>query len=61
MKFKRLLITIILAFFVFYSSNAYLNKLQDKKNIDKYGAEAADNNKGQKGGNEILVLLVGVD
>lgn len=61
MKFKRFLTTIMVALFVFFSSNAYLNKLQDKKNIDNYGAEAAENNKGKKVDNEILVLLVGVD
>lgn len=61
MRFKRFLITIMVALFVFFSSNAYLNKLQDKKNIDNYGAEAAENNKEKKVDNEILVLLVGVD
>ena len=61
MKFKRFLITIFLAFFVYFTSNAYLNRLQDKKNIEDYGSEAAVTNKGKKVDNEILVLLVGVD
>ena len=61
MKFKRFLITILAGFLVYFSSNAYLNRLQDKKNIDDYGTEAAENNKRKKVANEILVLLVGVD
>lgn len=61
MKFKRFLITIFLAFFVYFTSNAYLNRLQDKKNIEDYGTEAGVTNKGKKVDNEILVLLVGVD
>lgn len=31
MKFKRFLITILAGFLVYFSSNAYLNRLQDKK------------------------------
>lgn len=61
MKFKRFLITVFLAFFVYFTSNAYLNRLQDKKNIKDYGNEAAVSNKGKKVDDEILVLLVGVD
>lgn len=61
MKFKRFLITVFLAFFVYFTSNAYLNRLQDKKNIKDYGTEAAVSNKGKKVDDEILVLLVGVD
>lgn len=61
MKFKRFLITVFLAFFVYFTSNAYLNRLQDKKNIQDYGNEAAVSNKGKKVDDEILVLLVGVD
>ena len=61
MKFKRFLITVFLAFFVYFTSNAYLNRLQDKKNIQVYGNEAAVSNKGKKVDDEILVLLVGVD
>lgn len=61
MKFKRFLITVFLAFFVYFTSNAYLNRLQDKKNIEDYGTEAGVTNKGKKVDNEILVLLVGVD
>lgn len=61
MKFKRFLITVFLAFIVYFASNAYLNRLQDKKNIQDYGNEAAVSNKGKKVDDEILVLLVGVD
>ncbi len=61
MKFKRLLITILTVVIVYFSSNFFLNRLENKKNISNYGNEAADENKYQKVDHEILVLLVGVD
>ena len=61
MKLKRFFITILTIALVYFTSNAYLNRLQDKKNITNYGEEASYKNKNQKVDKEILVLLVGVD
>ncbi|EEB36589.1 cell envelope-like function transcriptional attenuator common domain protein [Anaerococcus hydrogenalis DSM 7454] len=61
MKFKRLLITLLTVATVYFGSNLFLNRLENKKNITNYGKEAASENKYQKVDHEILVLMVGVD
>lgn len=61
MKFKRLLITLLTVATVYFGSNLFLNRLENKKNITNYGKEAASENKYQKVNHEILVLMVGVD
>lgn len=61
MKLKRFLASVLILVLVFFGSNKVLDMLQDKKNIENYGVQAAEKNKGQLVDNELLVLLVGVD
>lgn len=61
MKFKRFLVSVLILLAVFFGSNKVLDKLQDKKNIENFGVQAAEKNKKQLVDNELLVLLVGVD
>ena len=61
MKIKRFLASVLILLLVFFGSNKVLDILQDKKNIENFGVQAAEKNKHQLVDNELLVLLVGVD
>lgn len=61
MKIKKILASVLILALVFFGSNKVLDILQDRKNIEKFGAEAGEMNKNQRVANELLVLLVGVD
>ncbi|MDD7305633.1 MAG: LCP family protein [Peptoniphilaceae bacterium] len=61
MRIKRFLASVLILLLVFFGSNKVLDMLQDKKNIENYGAYAAEKNKNQIVDNELLILLVGVD
>lgn len=61
MKIKRFLTSILILGLVFFGSNKVLDILEDRKNIENFGVQAAEKNKNQIVDNELLVLLVGVD
>lgn len=61
MKIKRFLASALILLVVYFGSNKVLDVLQDRKNIENFGVQAAEKNKNQIVDNELLVLLVGVD